>query len=56
MILKDKIDFKKIRDFFTVQQNSLASLNHALVRDGVFLEIEDNNSFRKPLIIYNFFD
>jgi len=55
-VLKDKKDFKKIRDYFTDQQNSLTSLNHALVHDGIFLEIEDNYSFKKPLIIYNFFN
>jgi len=55
-VLKDKKDFKKIRDYFIDQQNSLASLNHALVQDGIFLEIEDNYSFKKPLIIYNFFN
>jgi len=55
-ILKDKKDFKKVKDYFTDQQNSLTSLNHALVNDGIFLEIEDNYSFKKPLIIYNFFN
>jgi len=55
-VLKDKKDFKKIKDYFTEQQNSLASLNHALVHDGIFLEIEDNYLFKKPLIIYNFFN
>jgi len=55
-ILKDKKDFNKIKDYFTDQPNSLASLNHALVSDGIFLEIEDNYSFNKPLIIYNFFN
>jgi len=55
-VLKNKKDFKKIRDYFTEQQNSLTSLNHALVHDGIFLEIEDNYSFKKPLIIYNFFN
>jgi len=55
-VLKDKKDFKKIRDYFTGQQNSLTSLNHALVNDGIYLEIEDNYSFNKPLIIYNFFN
>jgi len=39
MVLNDKKDFKKIRDYFTDQQNSLTSLNHALVNDGIFLEI-----------------
>jgi len=55
-VLKDKKDFEKIRDFFNDQKNSLTSLNHALVHDGIFLEIEDNYSFNKPLVIYNFFN
>ena len=55
MVLKDKKIFKKIINYFTDKQNSLTSLNHALVNDGIFLEIEDNYSFKKPLIIYNFF-
>ena len=56
MVLSGEKDFKKIKDYFTDQQNSLASLNHALANDGVFLEIEENYSFNKPLIIYNFFN
>jgi len=56
MFLDSEKDFEKIRDYFTDQQNSLTSLNHALVNDGIFLEIEDNYSFNKPLIIYNFFN
>ena len=56
MVLNIEKDFEKIRDYFTDQQNSLISLNHALVNDGIFLEIEDNYSFNKPLIIYNFFN
>jgi|TARA_B100001964_G_scaffold137772_1_gene151926 Fe-S cluster assembly protein SufD len=56
MVLKDKKIFKKIINYFTNQQNSLVSLNHALVNDGIFLEIEDNYSFKKPLVIYNFFN
>jgi len=55
MVLNDEKDFEKIREYFTDQQNSLISLNHALVNDGIFLEIKDNYSFNKPLIIYNFF-
>jgi len=55
-VLKDKKDFKKVKKYFIDQQNSLTSLNHALVNDGIFLEIEDNYSFKKPLIIYNFFN
>ena len=56
IVLNGEKDFEKIRDYFTDQQNSLTSLNHALVNDGIFLEIEDNYSFNKPLIIYNFFN
>jgi len=56
MVLNGEKDFEKIRDYFTDQQNSLTSLNHALVNDGIFLEIEDNYSLNKPLIIYNFFN
>ncbi len=56
MVLNGEKDFEKIRDCFNDQQNSLASLNHALVKDGIFLEIKDNYSFNKPLIIYNFFN
>ena len=56
MVVNGEKDFEKIRDYFTDQQNSLTSLNHALVNDGIFLEIEDNYSFNKPLIIYNFFN
>jgi len=56
MVLNGEKDFEKIRNYFTDQQNSLTSLNHALVNDGIFLEIEDNYSFNKPLIIYNFFN
>ena len=56
IVLNGEKDSEKIRDYFTDQQNSLTSLNHALVNDGIFLEIEDNYSFNKPLIIYNFFN
>jgi len=56
MVLNGEKDFEKIKDYFTDQQNSLASLNHALVNDGIYIEIEDNYSFNKPLIIYNFFN
>ncbi len=55
-VLKDKKNFKKIKEFFADQKNSLTSLNHALVHDGIFLEIEENYSFNKPLVIYNFFN
>ena len=55
-LLENKNDFKKIKKYFTDQQNSLTSLNHALVNDGVYLEVADNYSFKKPLVIYNFFD
>ncbi|MBO6493912.1 MAG: Fe-S cluster assembly protein SufD [Pelagibacteraceae bacterium] len=56
VVLKDKKNFEKIKEFFDDQKNSLTSLNHALVHDGIFLEIEDNYSFNKPLVIYNFFN
>jgi len=56
MLLNSEKDFEKIKDYFTDQQNSLTSLNNALVNDGIFLEIGDNYSFNKPLIIYNFFN
>ena len=55
-ILNDKKDFEKIKNYFIDQNNSLTTLNHALVNDGIFLEVEDNYSFNKPLIIYNFFN
>jgi Fe-S cluster assembly protein SufD len=54
--LKNKEEFKKIKSFFKDDQNSLISLNHALVNDGAILEVEDRYSFIKPLIIYNLFD
>ena len=56
MVLNDKKDFEKIKDCFNDKKSSLTSLNHALVNDGIFLEIEENYSFNKPLIIYNFFN
>jgi len=56
IVLNGEKDFEKIKDYFIDQQNSLTSLNHALVNDGIYLEIEDNYSFNKPLIIYNFFN
>jgi Fe-S cluster assembly protein SufD len=51
-----KEDYEKIKNYFKDDQNSLISLNHALVSDGIVLEVDDNYSFNKPLIIYNFFD
>jgi len=54
--LENKNDFEKIKSYFDDDQNSMISLNHALVNDGIVLEIEDNYSFNNPLIIYNFFD
>ena len=55
-VLKDKKYFDKLKDFFVGQKNSLEILNHALANDGIILEVENNYSFNKPLIIYNFFD
>ena len=43
-------DFIKIKSYFDDQKNSLTSLNHALVNDGIFLEVKENYSFKKPLI------
>ena len=55
-IFQNKKDFEKIQIYFDDDQNSMLSLNHALANDGILLEVEDNYSFKKPLIIYNFFD
>ena len=51
-----KENFKKVKTFLNDNQNSMISLNHALAYDGVILEVAENYSFNKPLIIYNFFD
>ena len=55
-IFENKNDFNKIKNYFEDEQNSLILLNHALTNDGILLDIEDNYSFNKPLVIYNFFD
>ena len=54
--LKEKKDFEKIKSYFSKEKNSMNSLNNALVSDGIVLKIEKDYSFKKPLIIYNFFD
>jgi Fe-S cluster assembly protein SufD len=54
--LNEEKNFEKIKIFFNLKQNSLEELNNALAVDGIILEIEDNYSFNKPIIIYNFFD
>jgi len=54
--LEEKKEFEKIKNYFEDDQNSMISLNHALVNDGIIFEIDNNYSFNKPLIIYNFFD
>jgi Fe-S cluster assembly protein SufD len=54
--LEEKKEFEKIKNYFEDDQNSMISLNHALVNDGIMFEIDNNYSFNKPLIIYNFFD
>jgi Fe-S cluster assembly protein SufD len=51
-----KENFEKIKFFFKDVQNSMILLNHALASDGIILDVADNYSFNKPLIIYNFFD
>ena len=55
-IFENKNDFDKIKNYFEDKQNSLILLNHALTNDGILLDIEDNYTFNKPLVIYNFFD
>jgi len=54
--LKDEKEFEKIKNYFEDEQNSMISLNHALTNDGIIFEVDNNYSFNKPLIIYNFFD
>ena len=54
--LENRKDFEKIKNYFDDDQNAMISLNHALVNDGIILEIDDNYLFNEPLIIYNFFD
>jgi Fe-S cluster assembly protein SufD len=49
-------EFKKIKDYFNDDQNSMISLNHALVNDGIILDIDDNYILKKPLVIYNLFN
>ena len=53
---ENKKDFEELKSYFEDNQNSMNSLNHALVNDGIILKIDDNYSLKKPLIIYNFFD
>ena len=53
---ESKKDFEKIKNYFDDDQNSMILLNHALTNDGITLEVDDNYSFNKPLIIYNFFN
>tara|TARA_B110000008_G_scaffold277888_1_gene320268 strand:- start:343 stop:1626 length:1284 start_codon:yes stop_codon:yes gene_type:complete len=55
-IFENKNSFDKIKNYFEDGQNSLILLNHALANDGILLEVGDNYSFNKPLVIYNFFD
>jgi Fe-S cluster assembly protein SufD len=55
-ILENKNDFNKIKEYFDDDQNSMLSLNHALTNDGIVLDIENNYSFNKPLVVYNLFD
>jgi len=55
-ILGDKEDFKRFKNYFDDDQNTMISLNHALTRDGIVLQIDNNYLFNKPLVIYNYFD
>jgi len=54
--LENKEEFEKIKKYFEDDQNSMISLNHALVNDGIICEIDNNYSFNKPLVLYNFFN
>ena len=54
--LENEKDFEKIKKYFIDEQNSMISLNHALVNDGVILDVDDKYLFKKPLIIYNLFN
>jgi len=54
--LADKKEFEEVKNLFNDDQNSMISLNNALVNDGIILKIEDHYVFKKPLVIYNFFD
>jgi len=54
--LNNEKDFKKIKNYFDDDQNTMISLNHALVNDGIILQVNDNYSLKKPLVVYNLFD
>ena len=40
---------------YQISENPLVCLNHALARNGYFLEIKKNYKFKKTLVVYNFF-
>jgi len=55
---KNKIKIKSYNDSnFSLnnEENSLINLNNALSNNGLFLEVADNYSFEKAIIIYNVF-
>ena len=55
---KNKIKIKSYNDSnFSLnnEENSLINLNNALSNNGLFLEVADNYSFEKVIIIYNVF-
>ena len=55
---KNKIKIKSYNDSnFSLnnEKNSLINLNNALSNNGLFLEVADNYSFEKAIIIYNVF-
>ena len=55
---KNKINIKSYNDSnFSLnnEENSLINLNNALSNNGLFLEVADNYSFEKAIIIYNVF-
>ena len=43
--LEKEKEFKKIENYFEDEQNSMILLNHALVNDGIILEIDKNCIF-----------
>jgi len=54
--LKSEKDFDEIKNYFDDDDNSMISLNHAFVNDGIIIDVDDKYLFNKPLIIYNLFD
>ena len=49
--LENKEDFKKLKNYFKDEKNSMVSLNHALVNDGIIFEIDDITDIKKNSLI-----